>query len=101
MTVYLLHFTTPIGNLDNPHGAAQHYVGWTPVSLEQRIDEHVKGMGARICAAAAQAGASLLVARTWSGNYIQEKRLKRYKNARKLCPICAGNAAFHRMQEQP
>jgi predicted GIY-YIG superfamily endonuclease len=97
MTVYLLHFTTPIGDLDNPHGAAQHYLGYTPASVEQRLDEHAKGIGARICAAAVQAGADLLVARTWPGGRPLERRLKRYKKAHKLCPLCAGDAALRRM----
>jgi predicted GIY-YIG superfamily endonuclease len=98
MTVYLLHFTAPIGDLDNPHGAAQHYLGWTPASVEQRLNEHTKGIGAKICAAAVQAGADLLVARTWDGGYALEKRLKRYKKAHRLCPICTGEAALHRMR---
>jgi len=97
MTVYLLHFTAPIGDMDNPHGAAQHYIGWTPTGVEQRVNEHVRGIGARICAAAIHAGADLLVARTWPGDRNLERRLKRYKKAHKLCPICAGDTALHRM----
>lgn len=43
------------------------------------------------------AGADLLLARTWPGDRGLERRLKRYKKAHKLCPICAGDTALHRM----
>jgi len=39
MTVYLLHFEEPIGDLDNPRGQARHYLGYTD-DLEQRLQAH-------------------------------------------------------------
>ena len=41
-TVYLLHFATPFKH-------ARHYVGYT-TDLEQRIEEHRTGRGARLLA---------------------------------------------------
>lgn len=48
--VYLLHYKSPIGNLSNPRGQAQHYLGFTS-DLETRLAEHKNGKGAKITAA--------------------------------------------------
>ena len=47
MTVYLLHFDKPLGDLDNPRGQARHYIG-TAHDVETRLRQHRKGYGARI-----------------------------------------------------
>ena len=90
--IYLLHFTKPIGNAANPHGQAQHYVGYTPGPVERRIEEHRRGSAAAITAAAVQAGVELILVRTWPGDRDWERRLKRYKKASKLCPLCSAGA---------
>lgn len=86
-TVYLLHFSQPLGH-------AQHYIGMTKRDdVEQRLDEHRTGRGARICRKAVEAGAELLLARVWPNRpRYYEVRLKNRGGARKLCPICRGQS---------
>jgi len=86
-TVYLIHFDTPLGNTDNPRGQAQHYIGYTD-NLAERIEAHRHGNGAAIMAAVCRAGIGWRVVRTWVGGRDLERRLKRRKKARCLCPIC-------------
>ena len=92
MPIYLLHFQKPIGNAANPHGQAQHYIGWTRGEVDTRIEEHRLGHAAAIIAAAAQAGVEMILARTWPGDRTFERRLKRYKKASRLCPLCSAGA---------
>lgn len=87
MTVYLIHFDAPLGNPDNPHGQAQHYIGFTD-DLPARLEAHRKGNGAAIMAAVNLAGIGWTLARTWTGGRGLEKQLKRRKKARCLCPLC-------------
>jgi predicted GIY-YIG superfamily endonuclease len=85
--VYLLHFDAPLGNLDNPRGQAQHYLGWTPY-LPARITAHLAGRGARLTQVARERGIGFVIARVWPGDRTFERRLKRRKEGPKLCPIC-------------
>jgi predicted GIY-YIG superfamily endonuclease len=110
-TVYLVHLDVPLGEpqtaaareerhlpprkTDKPH-RAQHYIGWT-LCLSQRMQEHRTGRGSRMLAAATAAGIAFRVARQWpGGDRSLERRLKNYKNARDLCPIC-NPGAWNRM----
>jgi len=86
--IYLIHFDRPIGNLSNPHGQAQHYLGYTD-NLDERLARHHEGRGAAIMAAVTQQGIGWRVVRTWEGDRATEKALKRRKNHRQLCPICS------------
>lgn len=87
-TVYLLHFDDKIGDIANPRGAAQHYLGYTS-NLDSRLDQHARGRsGAGIVRAFYEAGISFIVARTWTGDRSLERRLKNQKNSPRLCPIC-------------
>lgn len=88
-TCYLLHFTAPIGNLDNPRGQAQHYIGCTD-DLENRLHEHATGQGARITQVFAEKGIAFILARTWTGTWHKERALKAKKHASRFCPICQG-----------
>ena len=87
MTVYLLHFTVKLGNPRTPHGEAQHYIG-TSTNVETRLHEHLAGTAAAITRAAVLHGAQLLIVRTWKGSRHEERRLKRRKEAPRLCPLC-------------
>lgn len=87
MTVYLLHFAQPIGNLANPRGQAQHYIGSTD-DLTARLAAHSHGNGAAIMAAVAAQGITWTLTRTWPGGRAEERRLKARHKARTLCPIC-------------
>jgi predicted GIY-YIG superfamily endonuclease len=84
--VYLLHFLKPIA--PGKH-TTQHYVGCSD-NLAQRIEQHRNGTGARLCAVAKERGIGFVVARVWEGGKAEERRIKGWKNAPRLCPICSG-----------
>jgi hypothetical protein len=94
-TVYLLHFEAKIGNSANPKAMAQHYIGWTS-DLPARVASHTaqtrpmpgNGTVARIVAHVQREGIGFTVARTWPGDRGLERRLKRRRNAPRLCPFC-------------
>lgn len=89
--VYLLHYDQPIGDLANPHGRAQHYIGYTD-DLDKRLEQHRKGQsGAGIVKAFYQAGIHFELARVWDGGRDLERKLKNRKEAPRLCPICHHN----------
>lgn len=93
---YLIHFDSKIGNAGNRRGQAQHYLGCTK-SLKRRMADHRSGNGSKIMAAVAKEGMSWRLARTWSnGTRKLEKRLKRQKNAPRLCPICQAHGGVSR-----
>ncbi len=80
MTVYLIHF-------DRPYKHARHYLGST-TDLPQRLHQHGTSEGARLMQVVTQAGIPWMLARTWKGGWTLEKKLKRRKNAPRLCPQC-------------
>ncbi|MCC6630069.1 MAG: hypothetical protein IT340_22040 [Chloroflexi bacterium] len=86
--VYLLHF-------DHRLSHAQHYLGATTRRLGVRLTEHLAGYrhGSKLVAAVVAAGIGVRVARVWPGLYGQERRLKRWKKSRQLCPICRAQEA--------
>jgi predicted GIY-YIG superfamily endonuclease len=86
-TVYLLHFSAPLGNLVNPRAMARHYLGWA-IDLDARIKQHRAGQGAAITRAALERGISFDLVASWPGDYRFEKRLKALKSSTRLCPIC-------------
>ena len=89
MSVYLLHFDQPIGNPEKSRGQAQHYIGYTSGSVEERVKEHASGAGACIMAAVVDKGIGFRVARVWpEGGRALERKLKAQHNARRLCPLC-------------
>lgn len=86
--IYLIHFSTPVGN-DNHQ--AQHYLGYTE-NLEQRVNAHRGGTsagGARLLEVCSERGVDWDVVRLWFGDRELERRLKRWKKASRLCPICS------------
>ena len=83
-TVYLIH-------LDRPLAHARHYLGSTD-DLARRLHEHEQGNGSKMLAAVARAGI------TGPGDRAWERRLKRYKKSKRLCPICSAGA-HGRMQK--
>jgi hypothetical protein len=76
MTVYLLCFTDDAGEHVLFSGHAGHYMGETDKPVDVRRDEHQAGRGAKLTAAAAKAGITFVVARTWPGRFPEERRLK-------------------------
>ena len=81
--VYLLHFSRPIC----PSRPTRHYIGWTN-DLDERIREHRRGKGSRLCQVARERGITFTLAEVWNGDRRFERRLKNYKNAPRLCPYC-------------
>jgi predicted GIY-YIG superfamily endonuclease len=82
-TVYLLH-------LDPPVKHARHYTGWTS-NLEERLEAHRSGRGARLMEVVKEAGGTFRVARTWPGSRDLERAIKDRKEAPKLCPECTAS----------
>ena len=89
-TIYVLHFSEPLGDPAKSHGWARHYIGWTNgVSVERRLAEHQAGRGAAITADAARAGIEMVVVHTEPGTRHDERRIKnRKKSAARFCPLC-------------
>lgn len=82
-TVYLIHFLTPLAH-------ARHYLGYTQAeSVDQRMERHLNGTGARLLQVARERGVKFEIVRTWEGEgRTFERKLKNRKNAPKLCPVC-------------
>lgn len=80
--VYLIHFEKPFKH-------AQHYIGFTD-NLEQRMHDHELGTrGAKLLKAVRDAGINFSVVRTWpKGDRNFERKLKKQKKSRCLCPVC-------------
>jgi hypothetical protein len=92
MTVYLLHLSQPMPRGQSPRGFrlwARHYLG-SAKNLSERLHHHANGTGARLLAVARERGIAFECVRTWEGGRDFERRLKRQKNAPRLCPICRG-----------
>ncbi len=86
MYVYLLHFSRPI----NPTRPARHYLGST-IDIDERLRQHRKGQGSRLCEVAKERGISFQLAELFiDADYRQlERTFKRRRNHPKLCPICS------------
>lgn len=96
-TVYMLCFTTPLGDPSRPRMSARHYVGW--FRNPNRITHHENGTcGSKIVYAFFQRGIPFVVSRTMPGNRNDERRIKRAGNHARNCPNCnphPGNGAWH------
>lgn len=80
-TVYLYHFS-------RPYKHAQHYIGWTN-DTKKRDLRHRRLGGSKLLRAVRLAGIQIHIVREWHDvDRHFERRLKRRKNSRFLCPIC-------------
>ncbi len=80
--VYLLHFSEPFKH-------ARHYIGFTESGLEQRMERHRSGDGAKILRALKLNGITFEVVKTWEeGDRDFERKLKNQKNSKRHCPHC-------------
>ena len=90
-TTYLLHFDRPLARgtraRDGRPLTAGHYLG-SAADLDARLAEHRAGQGARLTAVIHARGIGFTLARTWDGGRDVERRLKRRKEAPRLCPLC-------------
>ena len=87
---YLLHFDKPIGDLSNPRGQAQHYLGSSD-DVPARLADHAAGHGARLTQVVKERGIGWRLVRTWSGGRAVERALKDLHAGRKLCPECTAH----------
>ena len=87
MTVYLIHLDRPIGN---ERHVASHYIGMSKQPLKNRLNDHKRGgkFSAAILREANRLGIDYSIVRTWEGGHEVELRLKSWKKARQLCPVC-------------
>jgi predicted GIY-YIG superfamily endonuclease len=83
MPVYLLHF-------NEPYHHARHYLG-SASDLDERLRQHEAGTGARLTQVIREHDIGFTLARTWDGGRNEERKLKRWHNSPKLCPICLGS----------
>ena len=89
-TVYLLHFQSKIGNKLLTHGHAQHYIGYTNLPVDERVQRHLMGDGAAIVRYVSKQGLPIVIVRLWPNvTRAFERKLKQLKNAPRLCPICS------------
>jgi hypothetical protein len=105
---YLIHFKEKFGQ-------AGHYTG-SADDIAERINDHLltmstppdpgevkwhkDGPGAKLMGVINYHFIEWSLERVWTGrpNFrVFEAELKNYKNARLLCPICSGAAAYRRM----
>ena len=81
--IYLLHFS-------EAYRHARHYTGFaaSEEGLQERLERHRRGDGARLMEVVAQAGITFEVAATWEGGRTLERKLKRRGGASRHCPLC-------------
>jgi hypothetical protein len=91
--IYLLHFD----RLYVPYPGAPlrdcagHYTGFAPGgprALRRRLAKHGTTRGARLMLAVRTAGITWQLARTWPGDRVRERQLKRQGGAARRCPLC-------------
>ncbi len=82
-TVYLVHF-------ERRYHHAGHYLGFTADdNPNARLEEHRNNRGSRLLEVINNAGINWELARVWNrATRSFERRLKKRKEAPRLCPIC-------------
>jgi len=79
--VYLIHF-------DHPYQHARHYIGYSD-DVDLRLERHRNGRGSPLLRSVAAAGIGFSLVRLWPNvSRDFERRLKKRKKARLLCPVC-------------
>lgn len=95
--IYILHFVefeleSGLWKSAKLADHAGHYVGWS-AHVADRLKQHECGEGARITAAAKEAGFGWIVADIIPGDRYLERYIKNTKNTKQFCRCCAGTAA--------
>lgn len=89
--VYLLHFAERYPNGQRP----QHYLGVTD-DIKRRMTEHKQGSTkSRLMAAVKDKGIAFVLAEVWVTTtakkaFEMERKLKRRRKHKMLCPVCKG-----------
>jgi hypothetical protein len=93
LVVYLIHF-------DPPYGKNRHYIGITTEDrIAARFAEHATGRGARMTAAAADAGCGFKLARLFpTDDPADEYRLLLRADEKHFCPVCEGKKPIREIQ---
>lgn len=93
MPVYLIH-------LERKHYHSQHYIGYAAKgNVRRRLEHHRNGRGARFLSVVSALGIPFTVVRVWNGgDRTLERRLKREKNAPRLCPVCRSLKVLESLQ---
>lgn len=90
--VYLLHF-------DPPYKHAGHYMGVTNrEDVNDRVGEHQRGEGAKLCRIALKAGSTITLARVWLDVPRKSELKWKGRSLKPLCPICRGKHEHSRAQ---
>lgn len=94
--VYILHFNTKYRH-------AAHYVGFANSDVDKRIERHRNGgSGAKLMDAISENGIGFQVARIWeNADRWFERRIKRRKNTKNLCPVCNPQAMNNAKEANP
>ncbi len=72
---------------------ARHYIGWTEGEVDVRVDVHLAGQGSPLVRAAVDAGCAVELTRVWAdADRHFERKLKRRREAPRLCPACCTRA---------
>ena len=98
MTVSLLPLDPPLPRGTSRRGTpltCGHYLGSTD-DLDQRLEQHRSGNGARLMQVCAERGIGFVLARTWEGGRREERRMKARKEMPRLCPVCNGGRNYKR-----
>jgi len=86
--VYVVHLDPPIEHSEaGPHAGAAHYTG-SADDLAARMAKHGTSEGARLLQVQREHGGSWHIARTWPGGKYEERAVKGWKQAPRLCPDC-------------
>lgn len=97
MTVYILHLDAPLAQGPDPRTvrprAAGHYTGYA-ARLQERLEHHAQGTGARFTQVCVERGITFQLARVFDGaDRAFERKLKNTKNVARYCPLCCGSQA--------
>ena len=69
-------------------------------NLEQRIERHKSGDGSKLMRAVIKAGINFNVVRKWkNGDRNLERKYKKRREHKQLCPICSPDVCWNRAKE--
>src|SRR5437667_8365046 len=86
--VYLIHLHTSYKH-------AKHYLGFSE-NVQGRVQQRLRGNGARFMEVIAKQGISWHVSRVWDGGRELEAALKTWNNSARLCPTCLQEKVYER-----
>lgn len=91
-TVYVLHFDppyrAPVVGSPGRFKTAGHYVGSTAGPVAQRLEQHLSGRGSPLVRAAVAQGSRVILANSFPGGRVDERRIKNSHHRERWCPIC-------------